>query len=128
MGERCRWAVVGALALLSLCCEGPRQAREATPVAAGGRRAEYRSFTGTLVGYDARARVLTLRAAQTESAAVKGMEVDLASAGDGGSDLDKEVAGAQEDFFFLYLQCVSRERKQENKNQNDFGKFYFWHD
>jgi hypothetical protein len=63
MGERCLWVVVAALALLSPCCEGPRQAREATPVAAAGRRPEYRSFTGTLVGYDARARVLTLRAA-----------------------------------------------------------------
>jgi hypothetical protein len=63
MCSRSWWAVASALALLSVGCDGQQRPREATPLATGRRRLEYRSFTGTLVGYDTRGRVLTLRAA-----------------------------------------------------------------
>ncbi len=63
MGECGRWAVASALALVSVACDGRAQPREATPVAAVRRRLEYRSFTGTLLGYDVGGRVLTLRSA-----------------------------------------------------------------
>ncbi len=58
-----RWAAAGLLVLWSGGCEGSRQPREATPVANGSRRLEYRSFTGTLLSYDVPGHVLTLRSA-----------------------------------------------------------------
>ena len=55
--------MASVLVLVSAACDGHAQPREATPVAGGSRRLEYRSFTGTLLGYDVGGRVLTLRSA-----------------------------------------------------------------
>lgn len=63
-----RWQAAAWLVLACAACDsGPPRPRFASAPSAAGRAGAYRSSTGTLAGYDAVSRVLTLRAAGADS-------------------------------------------------------------